>query len=539
MVNEADTAAAVQDLPAFAACIERLALPWNAPGSPGGAVAVMRDGEVLLRKAWGLADVQAGLPFTPQTVFHVCSLTKQFTTTALLLLEEEGRVDLDASVRAVLTELPGVFAPLTPRHLATNTSGLRDYMVLPGLANGTPFGTFSRELTTQLIHAQRSLMYEPGTRAVYSNTNFVLLGWLLERIEEMSLAEIFDRRIFAPLGMHNTRFLESTQPQPAGSAVGYYANPSGGYRAPRLTVYEAGDGGVWSTLDDLIVWERNFLDNRLGRGDLFERLTHAPTLRDGTQSWYAYGLGTGLFRNAFWQGHSGGLSGMGLNRLHFPAERISAIVVANGPQGLDPQDFTFEIAACLLPDVESSAPAALRLQNWGDYAGVYQHGAGAQTVRLRVDADALWLDTATSEAQLTGQRAEVACDASEGTQVRAVGDRRIAVRFAPGPWLAFQQVNNTTTDASASLDVFCGRFHSGELDSRYVIERRGEKLELQISGPQTGTQSFTLERWANDVFMVLTPTGARTGATLTFESTSVSLLLSAPKAESILFERET
>src|SRR5690606_8681767 len=146
------------------------------------------------------------------------------------------------------------------------------------------------------------------------------------------------------------------QPQPEGSAVGYYTDERGGYRSPRLNVYEAGDGGVWSTLDDLIMWERNFFANRLGRGDVFERLTEAPTLRDGTRSWYAYGLGTGRFRGAFWQGHSGGLSGMGLNRLHFPEQKFSAIVIANGPQGLDPQDFTFEIAACLLPDMQPSMP---------------------------------------------------------------------------------------------------------------------------------------------------------------------------------------
>src|SRR5690606_8981283 len=120
--------------------------------------------------------------------------------------------------------------------------------------------------------------------------------------------------------------------------------------------YEAGDGGIWSTLDDLIVWERNFLDNRLGRGYLLARLTRTPTLLDGTPSWYGYGLGTGRFRNAFWQGHSGGLSGMGLNCLHFPEQRLSVVVVANGPGGVDPQDFTFEIAACLLPEAAPSAP---------------------------------------------------------------------------------------------------------------------------------------------------------------------------------------
>lgn len=521
---------------ALATCVMQRAAPWTTPGAPGGAVAVLRDGEVCLREAFGLADLATGAPFTPQTVFHICSLTKQFTTTALLLLEEEGRVDLGASVRAVLTELPDVFAPITLRHLATNTSGLRDYMVLPGIATGMPFGDFTRESTTQLIHAQRTLMFPPGTRAVYSNTNFVLLGWLMERIENRPLADIFERRIFAPLGMRETRFLTQTQPQPEGSAVGYYADERGGYRSPRLNVYEAGDGGVWSTLDDLILWERNFFANRLGRGDVFERLTEAPTLRDGTRSWYAYGLGTGRFRGAFWQGHSGGLSGMGLNRLHFPEQKFSAIVIANGPQGLDPQDFTFEIAACLLPDTQPSMPLEpMRRDVWRAHAGVYCHGEGAQIVRLRLDAEALLLDTSASTTRLTAQRDDIACDSREAVQVRVLDAQRVAVRFAPGPWLEFQRVGAMSEPTPQAC---CGRFHSRELDARYVIERDGDGYRLQILGPQGSAPTFSLERWANDVFVVLAPSGARTGVTLTFLGDRSTLLVSAPKAERILFERE-
>ncbi len=299
-------------------------LPEAFPG-PGGAVAVVKDGQVLVRHAWGFANAELRIPFTPRSLFRMCSITKQFTCAAMLDQFPDPSA-LDGAVQAQLPLLDGP-AP-GAAHLAHNQSGLRDYWALAMLLGAPAESAFGDHESELLIRATRSLQFTPGTRFSYSNNNFRILSNALESQTGRSFAEILRTRIFDRVGMETAFLAADTRAMPDGTD-GYEGSVSAGFRAAENRILWTGDAGLGASLDDMIAWERHIDATRDQPDSLYGRISRAVTFADGTAASYGYGLARGIDRGRVFTGHGGALRGWRSNRLHLPEERLSVVVMLN------------------------------------------------------------------------------------------------------------------------------------------------------------------------------------------------------------------
>ena len=306
--------------------IERVldGLPRAYPG-PGGAVAVLREGEVLARHAWGWANAERRIAFTPKTLFRMCSITKQFTCSLVLdAFPEPSALDGDVSARLPRLEEP----PPGALRLCHNQSGLRDYWAVAMLHGSPAEAPFGDTETSRVISGTRTLQFTPGTRYSYCNQNFRILGDILQDRTGRGLAELLRTRVFDRVGMETAFLAADTRAMPDG-AEGYEGAQSSGFRAAENRILWTGDAGMGASLDDMIAWEKHIDATRDDADSLYRRLSRPVSFADGAPAAYGFGLARGRDLGREITSHGGGLRGWRSNRLYAPSERVSVVVMFN------------------------------------------------------------------------------------------------------------------------------------------------------------------------------------------------------------------
>jgi D-aminopeptidase len=351
---------------------------------PGGAVAVVREGEVVVRHSWGWANAEQRIEFTPRSLFRMCSITKQFTCGVVLDAFPDPSV-LDGDVR---TRLPLLQQPAPGAlHLCHNQSGLRDYWAVAMLHGSPAEAPFGATEAARIIGATRSLHFAPGTRYSYCNQNFRILAELVEQRSGRGFAELLRDRIFDRAGMASALLAADTSAMPDGT-VGYEGSSSGGFRAAENRILWTGDAGLGASLDDMIAWERFIDASRDDADGLYRRLSSPVTFADGNHAAYGFGLGRSTeFRRPL-TGHGGALRGWRSHRMYLPSERISIVVLFN--HMADPQAAAMDLLSAILGEARQSPDITIPLPSWlGTYvepetglsARIDSRSAG--TVRLR------------------------------------------------------------------------------------------------------------------------------------------------------------
>ncbi|HWF78422.1 MAG TPA: serine hydrolase domain-containing protein [Caulobacteraceae bacterium] len=307
--------------------IDALLAEHVAPDGPGAAIAVIRDGAFVCRKAYGLADLEWGTPLSPDCVFRIASLTKQFTATAVMILEERGALSVDDPVERWLPDWPVRGREVTLRHLLNHTSGIwrHDSGELP---DRTRRPNLEPAEILKMI-AERGFEFEPGARYRYNNSGYLLLGAIIERASGRPYAEFLREAIFAPLGMTRTAPLTPEAVTPL-RAHGYVRGRTGFHNArPDAHNWSHAAGGLGSTLDDLAHWDAAVRAGRLVRADTLERMLEDTPLADGSTFPYGFGWGTASWRGARIFHHTGGVSGFGCHMAHLRDEALTTIVLSN------------------------------------------------------------------------------------------------------------------------------------------------------------------------------------------------------------------
>ena len=438
------------------------ALPHSYPG-PGGAVAVLKDGAVLARHSWGYANAERRIPFTPRTLFRMCSITKQFTC-GLVLDAFPDPMALDGAVAARLPNLEGMAPGLL--HLCHNQSGLRDYWAVAMLHGSPVEAPFADREASALILANRSLQFQPGTRYSYCNNNFRLLSDILEAHAGESFADLLRTRIFDRVGMETAFVAADTRAMPDGTE-GYEGSQTGGFRAAENRIHWTGDAGLGAALDDMIAWER-FVDT--GRDDpesLYARLSAPVSFANGAVAQYGYGLAR---RQEFGRrvvGHGGALRGWRSHRLYSAEDRVSVVVMFNHLS--DAQAAALDVLAAVLGLDRPQPDPNLPVPSWaGSYVepetglAVRIEAAAPGQVRLRFGHSAEKLDLQSDGSAGSGTPAT-----PDGTRLRWTDD---------GLWM-----DRPGENASSRLDPCIGT-SAADIKGRYRCDELGTELDICETG---------------------------------------------------------
>ena len=349
-------AAPAKTAPSKARQVDALFAKWNSPTSPGASVAVLQNGKIIYSHGYGMASLEYGVPNTPTTVFHMASVSKQFTAFAILLLAQDGKLSLDDDIRKYLPEMHDFGTPITIRELLHHTSGLRDQWNLLALAGWRLEDVITEQDILNLLWRQKELNFPPGDRMLYCNTGYTLLGLIVKRISGMPLSQFTQQRIFQPLGMTHTHFQDDYGRVVKNRAYSYEKGRDGAYRYVALSYSTVGPSSLFTTVEDLAKWDENFYTGKVGGKELIADIQLQGKLNSGKEVDYADGLIIAKYRglNTVW--HNGGDAGYRTNILRFPDQHFSVVVLSNAGD-MNPTDLSFKIANIYLADKLEVVPA--------------------------------------------------------------------------------------------------------------------------------------------------------------------------------------
>jgi D-aminopeptidase len=457
---------------------------------PGGAIAALRDGEVLVRHAWGWANAERRIPFTPRSLFRMCSITKQFTCAVVLdAFPDPAVLDGDVRARLPLLEQP---AP-TALHLCHNQSGLRDYWAVAMLHGSPAEAPFGDTEAARVIAGTSTLHFTPGTRHSYVNQNFRILSDIVQQRTGRGFAELLRTSVFDRAGMTSAFLAADTRAMPDGTE-GYEGTSTGGFRAAENRILWTGDAGLGASLDDMIAWERHIDATRDDPDALYSRLSAPVRFADGAPAVYGFGLNRGTELGRKVTGHGGALRGWRSHRMYVPSERVSVVVMFNHLS--DAHGAAVDLLAAVLGDDPPPPAAAAAAPNW---LGAYTEPESGLAVRI---------DSPDGHVRLRyghfPDRLDIQAD---GTATNENG----SVRLRPGDgglWMDRPFENQSTRlrplDGAAAKDV-AGRYRCAELDAELTVVDAGGVLYGGFSGFLGQGRMETLGAVGGDVWVLPCP----------------------------------
>lgn len=474
--------------------VDEIFKEFAVPGSPGCAVGAYQAARVVHRGAYGMANLDHDVRLSSSSVFHVASVSKQFTTAAILLLAADGKLSLDDEVRKFIPELPDFEQPgprITIRHLAHHTSGIRDQWDLLGLAGWR----YSRDLITdddvlQLLSRQKDLNFTPGERHLYSNSGYTLLAVVVSRASGKSFREFTTERIFKPLGMTSTFFRNNFNEVVKGQAYGY-ARDGAGFRLSVTNFDTAGATSLMTTVEDLAKWHANFDSGAVGGQSMLAALLTRGVLNDKRSIDYAFGISHGTYRGVPTVSHGGADAGYRSVYLRFPAQGFGVAVLCNlassNPTLLAQRVADVYLASVLGPAPEPPKPDAtpevpVPAAELQAIAGVYWNAAEAIQRRFVFEEGKLHAVTPALVAMkpLGGGRFVT----STGAPVYVAFDttaRPIRLTLTPPGGAPPEQLERAEpyAPAAAALAEFAGTYRGEEIEPPYRFVVRDGTLRLE------------------------------------------------------------
>jgi CubicO group peptidase (beta-lactamase class C family) len=329
---------------------------WNKAGSPGCSVGISRNGSVVYTHGYGMASVELGVPITPQTVIAAASISKQFTAMSILLLAERGKLSLDDDVSKYVPDWADHTHHVTIRHLLTHTSGLREGFLLLGWAHQSPFEDYN-EAIARMIARQRGVASPAGTEFYYNNGAYNLLGTIVKRISGQSLHDFEETNIFIPLGMTRTLVRDSMELVIPNLANGYRQDARG-LHATSEVAGAVGNSGMYTTPEDLLRWEQNFDDARVGTPQTLASMQKPAVLNNGKPTQYGFGLFLMQYRGLRTVEHGGEDRGVEAYLIRFPEQRLAIALQCNS-NSIDVIELKQKIADIYLEGTRGLAPPAV------------------------------------------------------------------------------------------------------------------------------------------------------------------------------------
>lgn len=514
--------------------VDKLFTEWDRKDSPGCALGVISKGKFIYKRCYGMADLEHGVPLTPDSVFDVASTSKQFTAACIAILSRRGKLRLDDPIRKYLPEIPAYKHPITIRHLVHHTSGLRDYLTLMELA-GMPYtNDYPDSEVYSLIARQKGLNFRPGTEHVYCNTGYLLLAEIVKRTSGMTLRQYADKNIFSPLGMKSTAFHDDCSRLVRNRAWGYAKGKEG--NKVSLSLFDTvGDGGLYTTLNDLAIWDRNFYDNRVGGfgQSLIRELTTPGRLNGGEELNYAFGLFIEDYRGLKTIHHGGAWVGYRLEFIRFPGQEFSVICLAN-TEALDAIAMARKVADLYLSDKftapkpvtpEQKTAGKFRVKGKPGYY-INEKNNGLVTLSAKGECSLELCGRIQKLNSVSASRLE----AGNGScRVDFDGPRELTLTLRNGRKSRYSWLP-PAKGSPAQAAGYAGEYYSPELDATHKIVAKDKTLQFLLKGQEEPLKMFPVKKGLFKAGEYITIDFSRTGRQ--------TFLLSTGRAKELMFRRK-
>ncbi len=496
--------------------VDRLFAQWDKTTSPGAALAVVRDGRIIYKRGYGMAKIEDGIVMTTDKIFDIGSVSKQFTATGIVMLVRDGKISLDDNVRKYIPELPDYGMPITIRHLLHHTSGLRDYnalLELAGFRDDSDCPNVDEAL--DVICRQKKLNYPVGEEYSYTNTGYFLLGQIVERVSGKSLNAFAQEHIFKPLGMEHTLFQEDHTQIIRNRATGY--DPAGqGFRLDMSNWDETGDGNVYTSVEDLYLWDQSFYNGKLGK-DIMDMLHTTGTLSSGKKIDYAFGLVVTEYKGLKVVEHGGSWAGFRAGIVRFPEEKFSVICLANLGT-MDPSGLAFKVADIYLagklkqPEKKEEKKAeavAVPEKDLAPLVGNYQDSKFGGWLEINLKDGKLFAGTGRRDRALVPIGPMTFEMQTPAASVRlefkpAAGGRPAQLRavYSGEDAVLYERAAPLRPLTPALLSEYTGSFVSSELlDARYGISLDKDKLVLKTRAvPRSEMKAMAPDKFIDSDF---------------------------------------
>ena len=460
--------------------------------SPGCIVGVSRAGKVVFEKGYGMADLERDVPITPASIFHVASISKQFTAMAILLLEQQGKLSIEDEARKYIPELPDYGKRITIRHLLQHTSGIRDQWTLLRMAGWRGDDLITEDDVMWAVTRQRALNFDPGAEYLYSNSGFTLLAVIVKRVSGHSLREFADEQIFKPLGMAHTHFHDDHTMVVPHRTSAYEARQAGGWSVSIPVFDTYGATSLFTTAEDLLRWEQNFSAPIVGSPALLARMQQEGILNDGTRTGYALGIAVGTHRGVREIGHGGADAGYRADVERYPDQQLAVAALCNAsnanPGVLTRQVADLYLGAALAPEpslARQAGAVTLSASRLAALAGVYRRSTG-DVMRLEVREGKLWIAEGARTELLPLSDSRFVLRGVDGEAVfdSTAAGRALRLRRGTGRDQIFQQMT-PFAPTPAQLAAFAGRYRSAELET--VVDVKATDSTLVLSERRPGS----------------------------------------------------
>jgi CubicO group peptidase (beta-lactamase class C family) len=442
---------------------------WN-NATPGGSVSVSRGDDMLYEAAFGMADLEHNSPNTTGAIFEAGSVSKQFTATSLLMLASEGKVLLTDDVRKYIPELPKYNAPITIQHLLNHTSGLKDWGSV-GSLTGWPRTTrvYTNQLALDIMCRQKSLNFTPGSEYSYSNANYILQVFIVERVSGQSLAEFTRIRLFEPLGMTSTQWRDNFREVIRDRAIAY---------SKETNVYEQdmpfenvhGHGGLLTTTGDLQKWNKLLDSHQVVGNDVAKWRIQRGKLNNGKEITYASGIIAGKFNGLDEIAHSGATAGYRAWLAYYPQKKLSIAILSNDGNS-DVVGSGRKITALFLgaSEVKRNEPAAVDVSeaDLKKFTGTYRNIRSFDVFTIEYKEGKLWSNSHT----LTPIHRDTIY--WNGSKTYRSGPSKLTVNY--GDTTSYVLVRSPDV-TSSSLQSLAGKYYSEEAEVLFSIDIKDNVL---------------------------------------------------------------
>ena len=485
--------------------VDALFEKWDKTDTPGCALGVIQDGEFVYKRGYGMANLEHAIPNSPATVFRTGSVSKQFTAMSVVLADAKGKLSLDDDLRKHLPEMPQYETTVTIRHLIHHTSGIRDYLVLMALAGKRDEDYYTNEEVMEALARLENLNFTPGSEYLYSNAGYWLLSQIIARATGQTLRQWAEEEMFQPLGMKNTHFHDDPRMIVQHRASGYRPREEGGFEIDMTPLEMVGDGGVFTSIDDLLEWDGNFDRKTLGGKDVMAEMLTPGRFNNGEAQDYAGGLRVSHYRGLPIVEHGGAFVGFRAGMVRFPEQDFSAYCLCNVSEA-EPTELIHRIADIYLDghfqdeDMQTVSLPEDILQQW---TGAYWDAGTSQLLEIKLEEGRLQIVSEgqplpllpLSETRFITDRKQAKVDLQfhEGRDRQPL---RMEVQSEGQRPFEYERVQPAEPSAD-ELEDYVGSFFCRELDAIYDV-KVDERAKLVVDFAHFPEQ--TLEPIFNGAF---------------------------------------